>query len=149
MERVVVDANVLVKWFVPEDYSEYAVLLRNDHLLGCVEAVAPVYAVLEFGNTVRKYYSLGVVDGEKASKIMRLFWEVRVSLKPIEEGLVWEALRYSMENHVTLYDAYYIVLAHSLNAPMYTADEKLLRRLSGVEDSVLHIREYRPRCSEQ
>ena len=32
MEHVVVDASVLVKWFVEEDYTDKALLLRDNHI---------------------------------------------------------------------------------------------------------------------
>ncbi len=133
MERVVVDSNVLVKWFIPEDYSEYARLLRNDHLLGCVEAVAPTYALLEFYNTLRKYYAKGILDKEKVYKIVGLLHEAKITLVDIERDTLDQALEYSLQNHITVYDAYYIVLAHNLDTVVYTADEKLLKRLGKRE----------------
>ena len=46
-------------------------------------------------------------------------------------------------NHVTVYDSYYIILAHNLNTELYTADEKLLSKLSNIEFRLKHIKEYR------
>ena len=149
MERVVVDSNVLVKWFILEDYSEYARLLRNDHLLGCVEAVTPRYALLEFYNALRKYYARGILDREKLAKIVDLFHEVKVTLVDIKRDVLDEALKYSLENHVTVYDAYYIVLAYKLDTLVYTADEKLLKRLEDREPRLKHLKEYRAKCAQE
>ena len=146
MERVVVDSNVLVKWFVPEEYSGYARLLRNDHLLGCVEAVAPRYALLEFYNALRKYHALGVIDEGKLFRIAGLLHEARVTFVDIERSLLDEALAYSLRNQVTVYDAYYIVLASKLDTVAYTADEKLLRKLEGREPRLKHLKEYKVKC---
>ena len=145
MERVVADSNVLVKWFIPEKYSEYAKLLRNDHLLGYVEVVAPKHALLEFYNALRKYYARGILDEEKVYKIARLLHEAQVVFVDIEEELLSKALSYSIKNHVTVYDAYYIVLAENIDTIVYTADEKLLERLRKSGERIRHIREYKPR----
>ena len=149
MERVVVDSNVVVKWFIPEEYSEYAALLRNDHLLGCVEASAPHHALLEVYNALRKYYAKGVLDEEKLARIVDLLHEARIVFTSIEREALDEALRYSIENHITVYDAYYIVLAHKLDTLVYTADEKLLKRLAGREPRVKHLKEYRAKCAQE
>ncbi len=149
MERVVVDSNVLVKWFIPEEYSDYAKLIRNDHLLGCIEVVAPRYALLEFYNALRKYCTRKVIDKEKLTRILDLFHEVKVAFIGVERSILDEALTYSLENHITVYDAYYIVLAYKLNTQVYTADEKLLKRIRDKEPRIKHLKEYKPRCSYQ
>lgn len=47
---------------------------------------------------------------------------------------------------MTLYDAYYVVLARGLQALFYTADEKLLERLGSREPRARHIKDYRAKC---
>ena len=147
MKRVVVDANIIVKWFIPEDYSEHARRIRDDHLYGCVEATAPDYARLEVYNALWKYASRGIIDSGIAERIAQLVQEVRVDFKPVEGDLALAALEYSLKYSVSVYDAYYITLAWSLDTQFYTADEKLLRRLEGVEPRIRHIVEYEGLCS--
>ena len=70
-------------------------------------------------------------------------------LVDVERKLVTETLKYGVEKSITVYDAYYIILARNLNSPFYTADEKLLNRIQAVESTIHHIRDYRPRCAKQ
>ncbi len=149
MERVIVDSNVVVKWFIPEEYSEYARHLRNDHLLGCIEAVAPRYALLELYSAFRKYYAKRILDLGKLARIVDLLHEARIVLIDIERKTLDDALKYSLENHITVYDAYYIVLAHRLNTLIYTADEKLLKRLINKEPRIKHLKEYKAKCTQE
>ncbi len=142
MNRVVVDSNILVKWFIPEKYSDEACVLRNDVVYGRIKAVVPIYALLEFCNTIRKYVLLKILDGVTAQKIYDLLMSIDLELVSIDRDLVKDALRYSLEKHVTVYDAYYVVLAYKYDCTMYTADEKLLNKLSNVEKRVKHIRDY-------
>ena len=141
-KKVVVDSNVLVKWFIPEDYSEQAAVLRDDHLYGRVTVIAPTYAALEFSNSLRKYIARGLIKKPTALKALDLLRKAEVEFTNISLDSVSESLRYSIEKNVTVYDAYYIVLARKHSTRMYTADEKLLRNLKGKENCVRHIADY-------
>jgi len=142
MSKVVVDSNVLVKWFIPEDHHEEAKALLQDHLYGSTTVVTPRYALLEFANTMRKYVFRGLIDLEKALKIYELLVESAPQFFEEKEELVKKALDYAMQKGITVYDAYYIILAHEFNTVTYTADERLLTHLKGKEQAVKHIREY-------
>ncbi len=148
--HVVVDSCVMVKWFVPEEYSEEALSILDDHLDGRVTVVAPFFGLLEFANALRKYVARGVLSGRDALEAYDLLLEVGVEFRRIEESLVRRALQYSNEKGVTVYDAYYIVLAQELSTVFYTADEKLVRRLKGEEPIVRHVCDYpRVRSAER
>ena len=142
MPEIVVDSNVLVKWFVPEDYHEEAKALLRDHLHGRITAVAPRYALLEFANTLRKYVARRLIDADKINTIYRLLLESAPKLIEEREEIVGRALNYSMEKGVTVYDACYIVIAKELDTVVYTADERVLKQLEGKERTIRHIREY-------
>ncbi len=139
---VVADASVLVKWYIPEVWSEQAVMLRDDHIKGCVRVVAPSYAMVEFCSALRKYVARRFLSREQALKAFSLLVKTRVGFMDVAAELARGSLEYSMESGVTVYDAYYIVLAKHLKTAMYTADEKLLAKLQGRETVVKHVREY-------
>ena len=139
---IIADSNIIVKWFIPEEYSEYAVVLRDDHLYGRVNVIAPVYAILEFANSMRKYVIRGILSKDKAIKALEYLKKTSITYVDINFDLAREALKYAIENHVTAYDSYYIVLARKYNTIAYTADEKLLSRLKGRENHIKHIIEY-------
>jgi len=142
MSEVVVDSNILVKWFIPEDYHEEAKALLKDHLHGNVVVVVPWYALLEFANTLRKYVTKKIIGMNEVLAIYRLLIESAPHFIEEKEKLVSKALDYSVRRGTTVYDAYYIIIAQELNTVMYTADERLLRQLEGKEQLVRHIREY-------
>jgi len=139
---IVVDSNILVKWFIPERYTKEASMLRDDHIYGRVKVITPTYALLEFGNALRKYFLYGYLSENKVLEAYELLIDVEVCFKEIDNSLVQEAIKYSVDKHVTVYDAYYVVLAKKHSAFMYTADEKLLNKLSNIEQLVRHIKEY-------
>jgi len=142
VRKVVADSNVLVKWFIPEDYSREACVLRDDHLYGRVHVIAPAYAALEFANSLRKYVARGMIKESAAFKALDLLRKAEVEFINISLDLVSESLKYSIRKNVTVYDASYIVLARKHNTRVYTADEKLLRNLEGRENCIRHVVDY-------
>lgn len=139
---VVVDANIMVKWFIPEEYSREADALLDDHLDARVRVVAPSYALVEFTNALRKYAVRQIIDRETVEEALSMLLEMDIEFRGVDQGLVRDALRYALDKGVTVYDAYYIVLARAIGAVFYTADEKLLRRLAGGEPIARHIAWY-------
>jgi len=142
--RVVVDASVLVKWFVPEEFSDRAEAILNDHLDARVTVAAPSYALLELANALRKHVVRGVMGPGEAGEAFSLLLEMDIEFVEVDGELAREALGYALDNGVTVYDAYYIVLARRLGTVFYTADEKLLRQLRGREPVARHVAEYGP-----
>ncbi|OYT44555.1 MAG: VapC toxin family PIN domain ribonuclease [Desulfurococcales archaeon ex4484_42] len=111
--------------------------------MGRIEVAAPKYALLEFCNALRKYVIRAIMNEEDALKALNLLLEASITLIDIDKESLINALKYSLMNHVTVYDSYYIILAHNLNTELYTADEKLLSKLSNIEFRLKHIKEYR------
>ena len=146
MERVVVDASVIVKWFVSEEYTGEALLLRDDHALGCVDIVVPDYALLEVASALRKYVLRGLLSADDAVKAVELLAAFELGVERVTGALAAKALSYSLRTGVTVYDAYYIVLAREQGTAFYTADEKLLESLKGREPVARHVKDYKPRC---
>lgn len=147
MRKVVVDPNVMVKWFVEEEFTECAERLRDDHLRGAIDIHAPAYAIIEFSNTLRKYVQRGIMTPENAERALKLLTDFDIAFRALDperdRELIIDVLQYSIKNHVTAYDAYYIMLAHDLGTTFYTADEKLLRKLSDIkEERAKHICDY-------
>ncbi len=139
---VVVDASVVVKWFVPEEYSEAALKILRDHLNGRVEVHAPTIVLAEAANALRKYVVRSYISREHALRALRLLLETGLKLTPVS-GLVDEALRVALDAGATVYDAAYVVLARRLNTILYTADERLVRMDTLSRIAVIrHIVEY-------
>ena len=142
-ERLVVDASIVVKWVIPEEYSEHAVLLRDDHLDGRVEAHAPDLLLLEAASALRKYVLRGLLEPGKALRALQLLSEAGIGLEPVDGELALEALRLSLQLGITPYDAAYIALARRLQAPLYTADDRLASNPAVASLGIVrHIREY-------
>ncbi len=124
--KLVVDASVGVKWFIPEKGSDRAVKLLEDHVNGEVELYAPDLFKVEVMNALRKYHARGVMSDSQLIKSLSILRELGLHLVEISWDLLRKALLRSVRG-LTLYDSLYLVLAEELDADLVTADEKLYR----------------------
>ena len=141
--HVVADASVVVKWVIPETYSDEASRLRDDHLSGEVAVHAPDLIFLEVASALRKYVTRGLISENQAKEALLLIGDAEIHLEHIDSELARSALELSLNLGVTVYDAAYIAIALRLSAPLYTSDEKLLlnSKVKGL-GIVRHIRDY-------
>lgn len=123
----VVDASVLVKLFVPEDGSEAAVAVVRGDTGHDTLRIVPDLAYLECANVIWKLVKRGMLAGDLAreslSDLVELPLQVQQSL-----NLVESAFDLADELNITAYDAAYLALAVSMEAPLVTADAALVRK---------------------
>lgn len=137
--RVVADASVVVKWYIPEKHHEEARRLRDDYLDGTHEIVASHLLSFEVVNALK--YS-GHYEGKRLVEASESLSEYGLELRPFGDcGPVAEVAE---ELDVSVYDASYVALASAVNSVVLTADEALIEDTSGTEytDQVEHVRDY-------
>jgi len=102
----VVDANVAIKWFVPEIHKEAARRLRqSDYVLH-----VPDFLFLEFGNVVCKKRRRGEITVE-LSDLMITEIQLTVLEWHRNEPLFPKAFEIANETYRSLYDCLYLSLA--------------------------------------
>jgi len=137
----VVDASVCAKWYLDEEYSDRARLLRDEFVKGQIAITVPSLLFYETLNALR--YSRAFdekelpVVADSLSKYGFEVWEPR--------GEVYrEAARLSLAQDITVYDAAYVALSEHLRALFYTVDKKLLDRFPR---RARHIRIFKEQAS--
>ena len=130
---MLVDASVAFKWFVPEDGSEAAIRLLNDH-----ELTAPEHFLAEVSNALWKALLREAFDrATYEADIKRLLSAVSV-LHPISPLIVRAAEIGAILRH-PIYDCLYLACAEQKSLPLITADRRLL--------DVVKDTEWAPLCS--
>jgi len=137
-EKVVVDASVVVKWFVEEEYSKEALMLRDSYVDGAVDLIAPSLLCFEVVNALK--YS-GAFGEDELKEVLRALDDYQITLFDLEGGYGEKAIEIAMRKGVTMYDAAYVALALLQDATLYTADENLLEKVSEFK-RVRHVREF-------
>jgi predicted nucleic acid-binding protein len=133
--ELVIDANVAIKLFVDEEFSNAAEqLFRGLAQTPPVRFFVPDLFFLECANILWKYVRRYGHDPEKArsdiSSLLALPFQT-VAVQDLSEA----SLDLALERGVSAYDASYAVLARTLEVPLITADSKLIGKLepSGIE----------------
>jgi predicted nucleic acid-binding protein len=138
--RVVVDASVAIKWFVPEElFAEARRLLAPEY-----ELLAPDLLWAELGNVLWKKHRRGELDQRTAAQLLGAF-----SRLPIEFHAAgrWTeaALDLAVRHGVTVYDGLYLALAAGNGCRVVTADRRLQEACRGgvIRDVVGWVGEIR------
>ena len=123
---LVVDASVAVKWFVPEEWHEDALLV----LARAGPLRAPDLIVPEVGNIAWKKLVQGSVTHLQAQTMVMSLPHYMPFLDDSVE-LIERALEIALALKHPVYDCLYLALAESLGSVVVTADEKLVRNVKG------------------
>ena len=136
-----VDASVCAKWYLDEEYSDRARLLRDEFVKSQIAITVPSLLFYETLNALR--YSRAFdekelsVAADSLSKYGFEVWEPRGEFYR-------EAARLSLAQEITVYDAAYVALSEHLRALFYTVDKKLLDRFPR---RARHIRIFKEQAS--
>ena len=135
----VVDASVLVKWFLHQQEAnrERALALRELHISGRSTIFIPQLALLEVLNAVRFSPTVKEEDGEMALEVLQ---DLHLETKPPESDVLRKANAIAWAYKITIYDAIYVALAEQVGYPLITADEVMVKKLKG-HSIVLPLRE--------
>jgi len=134
MNALVVDASVVIKWFIPEPGCAAARrLLAQDH-----EFHAPDFLFAETGNVLWKKVRRGELETTESIRMIS-----DISNLPIQtasaHSLAAEGLRIAIATSQTVYDALYAALAARLKCQFVTADQRLFRALAANPATATHV----------
>ncbi len=133
MRIYVIDASVVVKWFIEEQFSEKALSLRDDHVNGAILLHAPYLLIYEVMNALR--YSQAFSEDE-LKKLGDAILNYRIQFHPPSTDFLSIAINVALSYNVTIYDSSYVALGWLLGADVITADEKLVK---AVQHAVLPV----------
>ena len=121
---LVADASVVVKWFVEEDRSDLALLLRDDFVAGDVDLHAPVLLPFEVLNALRftpEYPS------DRCERVQIALDGYGFHLHPLQGELGRRAIASAYAEDLSVYDAAYLELARLMEVQLVTDDSALIR----------------------
>jgi predicted nucleic acid-binding protein len=137
----VVDASVLVKWFLHEKEADRdrALALRDLHISRRSTIFIPQLALLEVLNAVRFSPKADEEDGEMALETLE---DLHLEIRAHDVVLLRKANAISWGYKITIYDALYVGLAEQVGHPLITADEVMVKKLKG-HSIVVPLRELK------
>jgi predicted nucleic acid-binding protein len=142
----VVDASVVVKWFVPEIHSDAARrLLALPH-----EYIAPDLLFAETANTIWKKIRRKELTAEEGQQLVADIGRIAVGTVSCR-ALAEDAHALANATGRTVYDSMYVALAVRLNTRSITADDRLeaaLRNVPAVAGHIQLVQTFEPSAEE-
>jgi predicted nucleic acid-binding protein len=127
----VLDASVIIKWFVQEPDSAAARSLFRQLRDGNIRVAAPDILLYELPNILLRKTGMDTAEVRRA---VALLLETDIDIIPLEPPLAFEAIDVAGETGASLYDASYLALAAREGAILVTADTALLRLAGQLAD---------------
>ena len=126
----VLDASVIVKWFLHHQESDRdrALALRDLHISGRSTIYIPGLALLEVLNAVRFSPKADEEAGETALETLQ---DLNLETKSADVNLLRKANAIAWAYKITIYDALYVAVAEQVGYPLITADEVMVKKLKG------------------
>jgi predicted nucleic acid-binding protein len=124
----VVDASVLVKWFMEEEGRDRALALRQLHTSRRSAIFISELTFLEILNVIRYSPKSNEEDGAEALHVLQ---NLRLQVRPIDFDLLRKANVIAWAYRITIYDALYVALAEQVGYPLITADDVMVKKMKG------------------
>ena len=127
--KLVIDANVLIKLYVPEVFSQRADSLFRDAENRRIDLIAPDLIYPEAGNILWKKQRLKEISRHDVKEITDAILSLPLVAEPVKL-LLPLSVDIATEYNITVYDAAYVALATVYKTQLVTADKKLVDNLS-------------------
>lgn len=125
MRRVVLDASVVLKWYLAdEEYGQKALDLLFKFVSGQLEILAPALLEYEVVNGLFISQKRGRIKDEKLLTAIEGFIDLEIILKDLSH-FYSRIIHFCKSYHCTVYDASYLALADIEGATMITSDKRL------------------------
>ena len=125
MKRLVIDASVVLKWYLTdEEYGEKALNLLTKYISNELDFLAPPLLEYEVVNGLIIAQKRGRIKEEKILLAIDGFMDLNIKLKDFSQ-LYPRALYYCKIYNRSVYDASYLAIAESEGIAVITDDKRL------------------------
>ena len=135
-KSIIIDASVAAKWLLPDEEDFAANLIKKKFAERAISISVPVFIFYEVNNLLKSAILNGRLDAKKAVSLYEAFLDFDFTIYSSKQ-LLKATLKKAIELSISSYDASYVVLAEHLQTPLYTADEKLVKKASSSLVKVL------------
>ena len=122
----VLDANIAIYALISTVQSRPALSLLERFQAQRITLYAPGLWVSEVASGIHKYLHAKLITPEITEEALSNIFELGVILMNETPALCRSASRWATRlNQMAVYDGYYLAVAEDLNAPLWTADQRL------------------------
>lgn len=149
MKNAVIDASVVLKWYLAdEDQAEKALGLLDGYLRQKIGFLAPHLLFYEVLNGLLIAGRKGRLAQDQIDSAIEGFLALGIFFKdpaPYYKRMI----RFGVENSITAYDVSYLALAEGEKVPLITADEKLIKLVDKDAVRIFSLADFRLDAASQ
>lgn len=143
VERIVINASVALKWYLPdEDNTTEADALAMDYYGGKIEMIVPTLFDYEITNTLKVAVTRNRITEADALGAIARFQMLKIERYDFLE-LQESAFRLALSYQRSAYDAAYLALAEEHHLNFYTGDKRLFNAVTDSLTWVKWVGDYR------
>ena len=125
MKNLVVDANVAIKWLLPENHAEDAIRILKSKK----DFLAPDFIWVEVANVFWKKTRQKEIEEKQAQEMLRDLFRFSIQTCP-SKPLLAPAMSLASQFSISVYDALYLALAVTQETVLVTADRKMFEAVN-------------------
>jgi len=126
---IILDSSVIAKWFFPEKNSDMALRIKEKFAESRLSIAVPILLYYEVSNILKTATKLVRINPNAASKAYQGFLNLNF-IAYSTANLMANTLEIALKYDISSYDASYIALAEYLQVPFFTADQKLINKVT-------------------
>ena len=126
MNEIIIDASIVVKWFIEENDSDKARLLRDKFIEGEIELYVPTLLYFEVLNALKYSQLFKPSELDEAGESLENYGFKAITIK---NDLRKHMIKIAVDHELSIYAASYLGLSIGLDKPFCTADEKIIKKL--------------------
>lgn len=142
MKRICLDVNVAMKWVIPEADSDKALELREDFRKSLLELIAPDFFPVEAVHAVTRAERQGRITAAEGRAFIMSLIAGMPELHVTSPDLVPEAYAISSKFRQGAYDCFYVALAEREGCELWTADDKMVKKLQPTYPFIRHLNTF-------
>lgn len=132
-EAYVVDASVVLRWYLDQVGYEHARSVRDDVVVGAVRLEAPDILRWEVGNQLRKKgVATGRLTESQALGALTDLDDLGAVVHDTGRDDLLAVTRLSIRQNISMFDAAYVLLALRTGLTLLTADTRLVHAVGGL-----------------
>ncbi|OLS16981.1 MAG: hypothetical protein HeimC2_45590 [Candidatus Heimdallarchaeota archaeon LC_2] len=138
--QYVIDASVVLKWYIEEDLTSEAIEIRNNYINGKINLYAPNILIFEVINTLTK---LGNFSKNNLIEIGDSLLSFIIQLDNFSGYVLQTAINMTSRSNSSLFETFYLALSEFYNCQLLTADGIFYNKvlIHYPDAAILHLKD--------